>query len=295
VIEKNYGESVISAIVPIRPSLKDVINVGSWLSKPGAEEVTFILVLDRPNLEINNLIESFLVDFPKVDIVVVKGDFGGPGEARNAGLPFVRSEYLMFWDSDDTPRIPAVLEHLSNKSLTKHTLSIGGFCLQEKSKPDREFLPSNLLEVACNPGLWRVIISTDLVSGLKFKNLRLAEDQIFFIEIFLKAKTIELIPVVFYQYKYGLSGQLTSTNNFDSLCAAVADISSTIRRNKNSDKVRFPLDIFLKQTISLFLNGDWSVKRYAFIAYTKIFVLLPKLIIQETVAVISEMNRKRFK
>ena len=294
-IEKNYDNSVLSAIVPIRPSLKDCKNVGSWLSKPGAEAVTFILVLDRPTPEIRNLINSFLVEFPNIDLVIVSGDFGGPGKARNAGLPFIKSEFLMFWDSDDSPKIDTILANLPNQSLNGGVLSIGGFCLKEELKPDREFVPSNLLEVACNPGIWRVIISSDLVSDIKFEDLNLAEDQIFFIQIILKAQSIELIPEVFYEYNYGLLGQLTSTTNFEDLCVAISKISKIIYKKRKSDKVIFPLDVFLKQTLSLLLNGNWYVKVYALIEYAKIFAILPMKVIKETNAVSSEVKRKRFK
>lgn len=294
-IEKNYDNSVLSAIVPIQPSLKDCKNVESWLSKPGAEAVTFILVLDRPTPEIRNLIDSFLIEFPNVDLMIVSGDFGGPGKARNAGLPFVKSEFLMFWDSDDSPRIETILANLPNQSLNGGVLSIGGFCLKEEFKPDREFVPSNLLEVACNPGLWRVIISSDLVGVIKFEDLNLAEDQIFFIQILLKAQSIELIPEVFYEYNYGLLGQLTSTTNFEDLCVAISKISKIIYKKRKSDKIIFPLDVFLKQTISLLLNGNWNVKVYALIEYAKIFTLFPMKVIKETNAVSSEIRRKRFK
>ena len=294
-IEKNYDNSVLSAIVPIQPSLKDCKNVESWLSKPGAEAVTFILVLDRPTPEIRILIDSFLVEFPNIDLVIVSGDFGGPGKARNAGLPFVKSEFLMFWDSDDSPRIETILANLPNQSLNGGVLSIGGFCLKEEFKPDREFVPSNLLEVACNPGLWRVIISSDLVGDIKFEDLNLAEDQIFFIQICLNAQSIELIPEVFYEYKYGLSGQLTSTNNFEDLSIAISKISKIIYKKRKSDKVIFPLDIFLKQIISLILNGNSYMKFYAIIRYFKIFALLPKKTIKETYAVSTEIKRKSFK
>lgn len=294
-VEKNYDNSVLSAIVPIRPSLKDCKNVESWLSKPGAEAVTFILVLDRPTPEIRNLIDSFLVEFPNIDIVILSGDFGGPGKARNAGLPFIKSEFLMFWDSDDSPKIDTILANLPNQSFNGGVLSIGGFCLKEEFKPNREFVPSNLLEVACNPGIWRVIISSDLVSDIKFEDLNLAEDQIFLIQIFLKAQSIELIPEVFYEYNYGLLGQLTSTTKFKDLCAAISIISKIIYEKRSSDKIIFPLEVFLKQTISLLLNGNWYSKVYALITYAKIFVLLPKKVIRETNAVSKEIKRKRFK
>lgn len=293
--EKSYIESVISAIVPIRPRLSDVLNVGSWLSKPRAEAISFILVLDRPTLEIESFIQSFIVDYPEIDIVVITGNFGGPGAARNAALPLVKSRFLIFWDSDDNPRIESVLDHLSHQTLSGSTLSIGGFCLKEELKSDRVFLPSNLLEVACNPGLWRVVISSDLAKGIKFENLKLAEDQIFFIEVFLRANSVALIPEVFYEYVYGFTDQLTSTENYADLCNAITRISAIILRNRTSEKVKFALDIFLKQTISLILNGDWSVKSFAINSYIKLLRRLPKMVIQESVAVISEMNRKRFK
>ena len=293
--QKSYAESVISAIVPIRPRVSDVLNVGNWFSKPRAEGIAFILVLDRPTLEIENLIQSFMSEYPEIDIAVVKGNFGGPGAARNAALPLVKSRYLIFWDSDDNPRIDSVLDHLRDEKLSEGILSIGGFCLKEELKSDRIFIPSSLLEVACNPGLWRVVISSDLAKGIKFENLKLAEDQIFFLEVYLRSNKVELVPDVFYEYKYGFKEQLTSAKNYVDLCSAIARIYTLILRNRNSEKVKFAVDIFLKQVISLFLNGNWSTKRFAINSYIKLFIKAPKMVTQETSAVIAEMNRKRFK
>jgi len=288
-------KSILSVIVPIRPNLLDVKNVGSWFTQPRAEEISFVLILDNPTQEIKDLVSLFAIQFPKVKMNVVKGNFGNPGGARNAGLDFIESENVMFWDSDDTPSIAQILAYLSSKSPPRRSMSIGGFRLKVDGNDDREFLPTKILEVACNPGIWRVVMSRDLIENLKFNEYSMGEDQIFLTEVFLRAEVVELVSEVFYEYKYGLPGQLTSEINFKDLQAAISRISQILMETPKSEKINFAIDIFLKQTISLFLNGSWVYKIAAISAYLKILAHFPNLVFKESFAVVIEMRKKRFK
>jgi glycosyltransferase involved in cell wall biosynthesis len=295
VIGDKDKKTILSAIVPIRPSLLDAKNVGSWFSQPGAEEITFILILDNPTHEIEDLVSLFTIQFSKVEIIIVKGNFGNPGGARNVGLQFIKSENVMFWDSDDTPLIPQILGYISSKSSTRQSISIGGFRLRVDGNEDREFLPTKIIEVACNPGIWRVVMSRDLITTVEFEEYSMGEDQIFLTKVFLKAEFVELVPEVFYEYKYGLPGQLTSKINFKDLQAAISAISQILIEVGKGKKINFVVDIFLKQTISLFLNGGWFHKIAAILTYLKIFAHFPNLVFKETFSVVIEMRKKRFK
>lgn len=67
----------------------------------------------------------------------------------------------------------------------------------------------NLKIVALNPGIWRIIFSRELLDGMFFKPLRMAEDQIFISEAIVKATELKFFNNIVYTYFTGSGHHLT--------------------------------------------------------------------------------------
>jgi hypothetical protein len=66
-----------------------------------------------------------------------------------------------------------------------------------------------LEQVAVNPGLWRFAFKSQIATATNFRELKMAEDQIFLAEALMRSKKIDFLPEIVYEYWQYPSGQLT--------------------------------------------------------------------------------------
>jgi len=66
--------------------------------------------------------------------------------------------------------------------------------------------------VAQNPGIWRIVFARDLIEGMRFEPLRMAEDQIFICEAILRAKKLAFTDNQIYTYFTGSTNHLTKNS-----------------------------------------------------------------------------------
>lgn len=256
--------SLLTAIVPIRPSLEDLENVFGWLESKDAESIHFVLVLDRPTPSILHLWAKFYANFnarpnaPKVDLV--EGDFKGPGPARNAGFMYADSQYVAFWDSDDCPNIPRIVKYLLSIQLQQPKLVVGAFELIREGREKQFIQTNNLHQLARNPGLWRCLFPIELIKNNEFPDILLGEDQVFLANIISRSPQIEFREEVFYSYVYGNSGQLTSNKDFSDLVKAESLVSMIDVKNMNREEKDFIYNLSTKQLLTILLRGNLKIK-----------------------------------
>ena len=264
-MEGNFDNvSLLTAIVPIRPSVDDFKNVISWLNYREALKIHFVLILDRPNAEIKRMAEDLVAGqnispySPKVDIV--QGNFAGPGRARNAGLPFIDSQYVAFWDSDDYPNIPKIIHYLSRHQVQDPKLLVGSFEILRSGKDKQILQTNNHFQLARNPGLWRCLVPAGYIKAIEFPDILLGEDQVFLAKIIAGCPPIEFIGENFYSYVYGNSSQLTSTRDYSDLIKAETLLSEIDLTNTKKNERDFIYNLSTKQLLTMLIRGRLVIK-----------------------------------
>ena len=207
----------ISVIVPVHRMAGRLENFKSWFNEL-TKDFQLIVIHDFGDEETRIELLSILPTNENIEVILVEGDFGGPGAARNAGLPFITSEWVCFWDSDDRVNVSDLLQWVH--SVDQEILDLAVFRFSRISNIARstpknqknwnESNESNFITWAMDPGLWRCVIKSGLVKGHHFPNYKIGEDQVFL------ASLLKLNPrVIFenrdlYEYNIGDARQLTA-------------------------------------------------------------------------------------
>jgi glycosyltransferase involved in cell wall biosynthesis len=244
----------------MKASREDLDNVKTWFSQSGADLVHFVLVCDRATNEIKDMSRSLLTQFPSLQIEVIHGEYFGPGPARNAGMPLIKSRYAAFWDSDDLPNIPQIVEILKLDNPENEIFYVGSFVIRTLGRSARTITTLNLTQLARNPGLWRCLIPTSTISGSNFPSYLLGEDQVFLAKIVPRVKKIEYLNDVFYTYTYGNSGQLTTTKDYSHLQFSESLIREIDVGGCTSEVANFIYDLSNKQVLTMLRHGNLYIK-----------------------------------
>jgi len=199
---------VLTAVIPIKNSTKDINFLKTTIHQSHIERVKLVLVSDGPVNLISNALQELFETVCKKCVLIVKKDFRNPGQARNEGIKNVNSEWIMFWDADDQPNIRNVVNSV-RKNHGKQVI-IGQYSYFRKYANQKSPKSSNskLIQVSLNPGIWRIAMKREVILH-GFPALRMGEDQVFLIENDVFGKEIKICNEEFYEYTIESDGQLT--------------------------------------------------------------------------------------
>lgn len=169
-----------------------------------------IIVLDNvPKEEERKLLKFFVGQ----NLVVVRGNFGSPGIARNAGIQLCSRKWVTFWDSDDFPQ-----PHLTNRVLRDMSsqeevdIIVGNFeFVNESGELIRKRTPNNLVTFGVNPGIWRFLFRRDFTTEVRFPAQRMGEDLCYLAEILSTHPKIAFVQQCIYGYVMNGGDSITST------------------------------------------------------------------------------------
>lgn len=196
----------ISVIIP-------VYNAAPWLDKciqsilnQSMRNIEIICVDDGSTDESVHLIES-IAD----DIVIIKNEHGGAGNARNAGLCMAKGEYIMFVDADDYLADQNALEKLYVKAQKEKIDLCGGSAQlfdgeQTISSKKYAFDAEGILNFSDYQfiyGFWRFLIKRDFLikNGILFPAYKVFEDPVFMLDVFSRAEKFAVIPDTVYIHR----------------------------------------------------------------------------------------------
>jgi glycosyltransferase involved in cell wall biosynthesis len=204
---------MLTAIVPVSGMAGRLDHLEKWLPTIVHLDIQIVIVHDHRDDETEIQLLAILGAINSSKIVFLSGTFGSPGAARNAGLERVDSEYVCFWDSDDLPYPQAVLSEIEIHS-GDFDILVGQYVFSFNDSKDIQHDKAkdfSLRDVAINPGLWRVVFRRDFIMAVKFKKMRMGEDQLFLAEIMTFKPRVSFSSTVFYNYFVGHPAQLTQS------------------------------------------------------------------------------------
>jgi glycosyltransferase involved in cell wall biosynthesis len=220
-----------------------------------------VVIHDIKDDESSDLLKSLLAEFK--DTLLIEGHFGSAGSARNQALPHIKSEWIVFWDSDDLI-ISNNFLHLLNKTKKEESLiGIGNFetlkLRENKSMATRTFskLDKNLIT---HPGIWRYIFNKKSIVDLEFSASTLGEDVQFICQALSRNPQITTTSIPIYRYKVNLKSQITATATRDDFdLFTLQSISKLILKNSVNNQILI-LKIFVRQSLSIIKRGSLSTK-----------------------------------
>ena len=151
------------------------------------------------------------------------------GVARNAGLSVAKGEYLHFCDSDDWVEKDIYTECLKKEAdvILFDAFKTDAF-LNNKLSWKKEYLNKEKIKEdinrfefeKCSGSPWGKLFKRDFVDnyGLRFQNLKCCND-IYFVKMSLAlAKTIEIVDIPLYNWRFNAKGNTSSSRGLYSEC-----------------------------------------------------------------------------
>lgn len=262
-MKKPHQKITLTAIIPIGDVKGDLQTLKSWINESKKFPLKLILIHDIYDTRTARQLLEISKQFEESKLIVIRGKFGSPGLARNAGLEIVKSKWVAFWDCDDRPQLENIFNAIATASIHDEII-IGSFQVKKLSKNFTSLKFSKkatINSISLNPGVWRMIFKSELVEKIRFTDLKLAEDHLFISEIKLPERKIEFVSKSFYEYIYGGKNQLTSKrNNLPDLKVASCLLLHNTKKEKNRQVIFFNLTLIFRQQFTLLKKGDLQLK-----------------------------------
>jgi hypothetical protein len=238
----------ITAIIPIASNFSDFDSMKKWLGLAITKGFDLILVRDyfspSDKARFDHVLEQ---EISNNQVQVLDVAFHSPGLSRNSGMKIALTQWITFWDCDDTPDPAVILEEINNVPISANFL-VGQFSINRKITSTR-----NVYDIAFNPGNWRIIYRRSKVADLTYAKEPWGEDQLFVIESSLFHSDIIISPKKFYDYTSGNSTQLTSNKkNVTSLLEILKKALVATLEKPSPDRATVPhLMMMIRMCITL--------------------------------------------
>ena len=221
--------------------------------------IKLIIVYDKTiAAEIPQEFHELINQYEDLNVQLIQGFYGSPGLTRNAAMRFLETKFTVFWDYDDEPVVDVLCWAASQINDSTDVLI---FDYLERNEIDGQIsskIKASLIpkELAKRPGIWRMIFRTTKILDTKFRDLSMAEDQIFLDEIGLMNLEITTVGSVGYVYSRNFPGSLTTTKGrIDDLIITAGILESRLD-NTNSKSEKLRVGFLARQLISLLKYGS---------------------------------------
>ena len=226
----------MTTIIPIHNMEGKLDNLKRTLNHTCYLNIEVILVEDGCSDNTHEELSAIVKNLPdKSNISCYKVSFNNPGESRNFALEKAKGEWITFWDSDDLPCPEKYLELIDNLG-GKYNVIIGQYKIYDfkKLKILYQSNEKNLLQVAINPGLWRMIFHRNILQVVRFPALSMAEDQNFICKLNLQSEQYVISEDMAYTYIINFPNQLTKNRSkLEDLLKAILNSLETLEKNQN--------------------------------------------------------------
>ena len=275
------GEPLLTVVVPVYRMAGRLTNFRRWIGEIDENLVQVLLIHDGPNKETSNELREILSDSEKYRIEIIEVSVGSPGLARNEGLYRAKGRWVIFWDSDDLPIVKNVMEILDEVDGSVEiicgcfeTINAINGTTSVIEYHENDSLDVKLSKISMQPGIWRFIFRIDVLKGMEFEGMKLAEDQIFLLDSKLLNRKVLFTNKVF--YKYFIGDFLQITNDKSLISELRYSWQAIFRRTKEYEGDRsFHMMLLIKLCLTLFKRGSLSLRVFTIFSSIKMFVQYP--------------------
>lgn len=250
---------ILEVIVPVHNIKNRRENLSKLLSVSPRGDTSFIVISDSNDVADHAKVNEIVKDSPNPNSKVVKGDFGSPGWARNAGLTVASARWVTFLDSDDEIDLDALALLILGAEKESAQLAIGGitFASQKTHAQSNYYLDfkiSVLANLSLTPAFTRMAFQRNLLSEIVFPNFKMAEDQCFVIDVLALNPRLYLEEIYFYTYLLGDVSQATTNQKaLMELPLAIAYIDSQIERSA-PDLQQVAITMVMRQSVTYLVS-----------------------------------------
>lgn len=245
---ENPNKYRITIVVPFH-KLNGTEQFFSWaIQLCDYPSIKVIVAIDSEDKEIENR----LLDLKAENLLTVMQKVGAPGLARNLALENLQSDYVMFADSDDfvyLDKVKRIIDEPQSADLI--IASYEKFDIRTK-KVTKFNSPTNVVEFAVEPALWRIIFKSSEIQNTRFTNFRMAEDQIFILSYLQGNRKITSSRERIYRYLTNQKDQLT---NDPSALNELKHAVSYLDANNSLVSSSFGSYVYVKLNLSFGLLG----------------------------------------
>lgn len=230
----------LTAVIPIHGSefesrkdnLKEIIK--------SSAQIKLVIVADSFNRGDAVLLDEMVAQAKFCETNLIHGAFGNPGSARNAGLEFVDSEWVCFWDSDDIPHPEGFKTMIEKAEASKSSVAKGSYSVIDKL--EGEVIPSakphitneNPARHLLDPGIWRYAFAKKVYLKNRFPPLRMGEDQDYLVKVLLSEREVFQSDEMVYTYRLGNETQITNLESaFADVGASLKFLEEQLQLNRN--------------------------------------------------------------
>ncbi|MDN7241743.1 glycosyltransferase family 2 protein [Planococcus sp. N028] len=190
----------------------------------GMENIQYIIIDDCSTDNTPNIIQDYATKYRNICFVSLKENSGSPGLPRNIGIELASSKYITFLDADDwldkdgLAHLCSILEESNDDYVVGKTVKvdnkgqsvIGEFGSSSERRNASPFaIPYFFYHMGPTARAIRLSLLKD--SDIRFPEMKFGEDKLFFIEVFLHAKSVATTttPIYYVNRTMDNSGSLT--------------------------------------------------------------------------------------
>ena len=254
----------LSIIVPVYNVEKYVEKCLNSLCNLETEN-EIIIVNDGSTDSSLKIVEEFKKNHDNENIVIISQENKGLSEARNTGLRKAKGEYVSFIDSDDF--VDKKLYEIMVKEVIKDGVDygIGKYSYFYENDDKKEYNDNEIKDIIgkfqlnplkkgkewlkilkkkdkYGPEVWDDIYKREFLvkNNLFFKPDRLHEDEIFTLEVFLKAERAKYYAIPFYCYLQRENSIMKTqkVKNFTDIQKNIFDMEKLLSEEKNDKDIQ---------------------------------------------------------
>lgn len=207
---------ILTAVIPTNNTNVLLESIKKWDFTESNTNIDLIFVLDSVKKSEALLFKRHIANSKFRTSLVLEGNFGSPGAARNAGMNLVKTTWVTFWDSDDLPIPKEYIQLVEKCDSENKEFGLGGFSkVAFDGRKSPKLLESKdggsvIRDVLLDPGIWRWVFKYENVKNVPFKKFFMGEDQIFLLETGAIFSDKSVLTHSIYNYSTGFPYQLTA-------------------------------------------------------------------------------------